>query len=322
MHDNNKKEYREITANKVFIALFIFLLIGGVIGFGIGYFFFNSAERSSEIRQGGYQFISPLLECESNDSLSSREIISLEKTVSNITTAKLNENTIDDVSVYYRDLNNGPWYGVNQDALFAPASLLKVPMMIALYKRAETDPSFLSLELVPEGSENGETVDVLIEKMIVKSENYAFDLLSNVVDFDEIRLMHDVLDIPFTEEDSDDDYITVRKYSSLFRVLYNASYLNREFSEKALALLARAEYDSGIAKNLPGDLVIANKFGIRSDQNSQRQQLHDCGVVYYPDHPYLLCIMTKGNNVNQLEEAIQDISKSVYDEINTRYRKY
>jgi beta-lactamase class A len=322
MNDNIEKSYREITARKIAVVLLICLLIGCAIGMSIYHIFFDINEHSSEVRQGGYQFISPLLECESDNALASREIISLEKTVSDITTAKLDESTIDDVSVYYRDLNNGPWYGVNQDARFAPASLLKVPMMIALYKKAETDPSFLSLELVPDGTESGETVEALIEKMIIKSENYAFDLLSNVVDFDEIRLMHDVLDIPFTEENSSDDYITVRRYSSLFRVLYNASYLNREYSEKALALLARAEYDSGIANGLPDNLVIANKFGIRSDQDDQRQQLHDCGVVYYPDHPYLLCIMTKGNDVDKLEEAIQDISRSVFDQINNRYHKY
>jgi beta-lactamase class A len=251
MHNINKEEYREISAKKVFFALFIFLLIGGAVGFGISYFFVNKADGSKEVRQGGYQFISPLLECESDDKLADREIISLESIVTEMTANQLKKDSINDIAVYYRDLNNGPWYGVNQDALFAPASLLKVPMMIALYKKAETDPSFLSLILVPEGSENGETVEALIEKMIIDSENYAFDLLSNVVDFDEIRLMHDVLDIPFSQVDSTDNYITVRKYSSLFRVLYNASYLNREYSEKALSLLARANYDSGIANNLP-----------------------------------------------------------------------
>ncbi|MFA6271890.1 MAG: serine hydrolase [Patescibacteria group bacterium] len=322
MNEIANKEYREINTKKVFITLFVFLLIGGVIGFSISYLFFGKNKESQEIRQSGYQYISPLLECESEDGLQNKEIISLENTVTNMTKVKLETESIHDISVYYRNLNNGPWYGVNQDTLFAPASLLKVPMMIALYKKAETDPTFLSLVLVPEGSEAGETVEALIEKMIINSENYAFDLLSNVVDFDEIRLMHDVMDIPYPEENLADDYITVKQYSSLFRVLYNASYLNREYSEKALALLARANYDSGIANDLPTDLIIANKFGIRSEQDNKDQQLHDCGIIYYPNHPYLLCVMTKGTDVNEMEKVIQDVSKSVFDEINARYHTF
>jgi hypothetical protein len=69
-------------------------------------------------------------------------------------------------------------------------------------------------------------------------------------------------------------------------------------------------------------LVIANKFGIRSENDDKDQQLHDCGIIYYPNHPYLLCVMTKGNDVNEMEKVIQDISKSVFDEINTRYQKF
>ncbi len=29
------------------------------------------------------------------------------------------------ISVYFRDLNNGPWFGINEKEEFSPASLLK-----------------------------------------------------------------------------------------------------------------------------------------------------------------------------------------------------
>lgn len=49
----------------------------------------------------------------------------------------------DNVSLYFRDLNNGPWISINGQEKFSPASLLKVPLMIALFKIAEQDPQFL-----------------------------------------------------------------------------------------------------------------------------------------------------------------------------------
>jgi beta-lactamase class A len=49
-------------------------------------------------------------------------------------------------SIYYRDFKNGPWILINGEETFTPASLLKVPIMIALYKLAETNPAILTEE--------------------------------------------------------------------------------------------------------------------------------------------------------------------------------
>ena len=50
-------------------------------------------------------------------------------------------------------------------------------------------------------------------------------------------------------------------------------------------------------------------------KNGERQ-LHDCGIVYYSNHPYLLCVMTKDKTIENLADAIKDISHLVYEEIN------
>ena len=47
------------------------------------------------------------------------------------------------------------------------------------------------------------------------------------------------------------------------------------------------------------------------DQNIR--QLHDCGIIYYPNNTYLLCIMTRGKDFKQLESVIAGISKTVYE---------
>jgi hypothetical protein len=48
-------------------------------------------------------------------------------------------------------------------------------------------------------------------------------------------------------------------------------------------------------------------------------EMHDCGIVYYPYRPYLLCVMTKGSGeIKSLETVIQDVSKMVYEEVNTK----
>ena len=44
------------------------------------------------------------------------------------------------VSVYFRDLNNGNWFGIREHDKFSPKSLLKLPLMIAYFKWAESNP--------------------------------------------------------------------------------------------------------------------------------------------------------------------------------------
>ena len=91
-----------------------------------------------------------------------------------------------------------------------------------------------------------------------------------------------------------EDYMSVSDYASFFRILYNASYLTKDDSQKALDLLTKVDFADGIRAGVPKGVPVANKFGERSVNGLQ--QLHDCGIVYYNNHPYLLCIMSRGSD--------------------------
>ena len=41
-------------------------------------------------------------------------------------------------------------------------------------------------------------------------------------------------------------------------------------------------------------------------------ELHDCGIVYQNDDPYVLCVMTQGRSFAELQALIADISSTVY----------
>jgi len=145
--------------------------------------------QEQETRLGGYKHISPLLECESSDVIGQTEYKPSIAKVNNIIKKATDSKLITYASVYYRDLNNGPWFGINEKNLFSPASLLKVPIMMAYYKAAVDDPSILSKKIKYDSvinplNENfspsqtiqmGKTYTVgeLIDRMIVYSDNYA-----------------------------------------------------------------------------------------------------------------------------------------------------
>jgi hypothetical protein len=86
-------------------------------------------------------------------------------------------------------------------------------------------------------------------------------------------------------------------------------------SERALGLLSRVVFADGIVRGVPNQYAVAHKYGIRETGSSNERQLHDCGIVYYPEHPYLLCVMSRGTNFDKLSETIQAISEVVFSEV-------
>jgi beta-lactamase class A len=243
-------------------------------------------------------------------------------------------------AVYFRDLHMGGVFGVNERDAFAPASLLKTPLMIALLKRAEKDPALLDAVItrrVQPGDPIGEvdavrslmpdqpyTVREVIRKMIEYSDNESMRLLTQY--FEQISgntldpLFDTYVDLGLSLPRSfPDDFVTVRQYSTLFRILYNASYLNAERSQEALSILARSDFREGLVGGVPEGIQVAHKFGIRGLEDAE--QLHDCGIVYYPWNPYLLCVMTRGKDAAALPPVIQKVSRMVYEEFDARARK-
>jgi hypothetical protein len=107
--------------------------------------------------------------------------------------------------------------------------------------------------------------------------------------------------------------MSVKDYASFFRILYNASYLSKDSSQKALSLLSEVDFTDGLRGGVPKDVPVANKFGER--QVGTTQQLHDCGIVYLTDHPYLLCIMSRGSDFDELASSIKTVSHLVYIEM-------
>jgi beta-lactamase class A len=244
------------------------------------------------------------------------------------------------MSVYFRDLNDGPTLGINEDDLYISASLLKLPIALTFYRFSEDGaPNILEQKLLYELGKNAGppptqyftplksaipgstyTVNELIYNSLVYSDNASIEILKvylknigNGQDF----ILATLKDLGLTEPASlSSSDISTRGYASIFRQLYNASYLSNEDSEKVLSILDQSQFKSGIVAGVPIEVKVANKFGER-DLTSEKQ-LHDCGIVYYPGNPYLICIMTRGKDYETLTKVVSSVSKIVYDEMNVR----
>lgn len=246
-------------------------------------------------------------------------------------------NKVQHVSIYFRDLLFGPTLGIEENARFAPASLLKVPLLIRYLNLAEKDPNLLAKKIVFTNAteildqtsssssvlkENSQyTIEELLSYMVVQSDNTAYSVLFGAQKklYPENSFQDTLLDLGLINPRTPtEDTITVKAYSSLFRHLYNSSYLSPEMSERALELLIKTEFKKGLVAGVPTDIKVAHKFGEREGLTNGQKQLHDCGIIYFPGNPYLLCVMTRGDDYDDLSNVIKTVSEKVYQEVDSR----
>ncbi|MEY4723165.1 MAG: hypothetical protein RLZZ324_678 [Candidatus Parcubacteria bacterium] len=282
-----------------------------------------------------YKFVRPLMGCRvASGSKQYLENTALESRISSVIDGKKEFGDITEASVYVRELETGRWTGVNEDAAYNPASLFKLPTMIAYLKKAESNTALLQSqislakgksddapqEIPPEQSieyDRPYAVEDLIRYMIVYSDNRATAALDKILVDSDLGAFKEILtDFGVPPASKDGKFsITAKQYAGFFSVLYNGSYLSDDMSEKALGLMAQGAFKDGIRAGVPDGVSVANKFGeygtLDGDHFSERQ-LHDCGIVYVPGDPYVLCVMTRGKDLDKLKGTIRDISAAVY----------
>ncbi len=322
--------------------VFLLTLAGifiGALGFYIWVFNGNEPLGLQKIHPTNatstYRFINPLFAVDTIEKRQFLEDTVIETKINNIIQRAQRSGRVTSAAAYFRDFESGRWFSVNGDLQFSPGKVLKIPIMIAHFLKAQNNPGHLEQSLTyaidPVLTENATsslvpgrayTVQELIEAMLNRKDGNATGVLFDNLDPDSLREIYTDLGIGFPEEKLADDFISIKQFALFFRVLYNATYLNRVYSEQALEILSHGDRGGGFSRNLPGGIVIAHRQRIRpfSHGNKQFTESHDCGIVYYPNHPYLLCLMGIGAEASSLNDLFDQISRVSYAEMATRYR--
>lgn len=321
---------------KIIFAVGFVVLLVAVFFVGKSSGLNSLASPAGDVTQANtkYKFISPLLEYGDYQAsnLMNNDATDIEHKLSDYIDAKKKTGTVDDVSIYFRDLNNGPYVNINAKKMFIPGSLLKLPIAISAYKQAEKTPEILqkktTFKTTSPDLDAGQhfkpedrikkgmvySLEDLIHYMLADSDNNAAVL---AIDFlNQNDLISSYADLGLDAPVGTGQYtLSVKSYASFFRILYNASYLNQTNSEQVLSILAQSTFTDALAAGVPSNIVVSHKFGERGT-SAGKVQLHDCGIIYKPNQPYVLCVMTEGSNFDILTSTIADISGLVYKTLN------
>ncbi len=230
------------------------------------------------------------------------------------------------VNLYFEYLPTGSSIGLNEDEEVIGASLLKLPVVIKVYKLAEEGKVDLDQQvalkqewlndgfgtLYKKGVGHKLTIREAVQYALEDSDNTAAKLLFDILEKEEgannVHLL-DFVDANFAVAPTKTVLIGSQSYSSILKCLYFSCYLNKEDSQQILQYLTQSTAKNRLEKHLPVGVKVAHKIGSYEDEIQS-----DCGVVYLDRRNYLLCVMVRGSDV-EASEHIASISKIVYDAV-------
>jgi beta-lactamase class A len=218
------------------------------------------------------------------------------------------------VAVYLKDLKSGREWAYHPDDLFPSASLIKVPVMCAVFFKIHDGGLALSqvltlrrhnrvggsgsLKWSPDGTRL--TVRELLLHMITESDNTATNLLIEAVGMGYIQQVFPKMGLLYTGiyregmsikggRVAHENYTTAREMTMLMEKIYRGEMVDQASSELMIEILKHKRPPSRLAKGLPNGWEIAHKTGLL------RQACHDSAVFFTPNGDYALTVLTGAN---------------------------
>lgn len=233
------------------------------------------------------------------------------------------------ISLYFDYLPSNSSIGVNEKNQFPMASLFKLPTVIGIYVLIERDQlspdTLLTVEERHIDKDYGDfwkrgvgtTISVreAIEITLKESDNTTWQLLLDQLPPTFRKDLLFDLDIPQIEIREGVFYpvSSAKSYSAILRTLYLSSILTKEHSNEILDMLSNTKFHSMLPAGVSEGVKVAHKIGtFEYNADGDGYIYSDCGIVYIPKRPYVLCVMTPAENESVAQQHISHLSKMVY----------
>jgi beta-lactamase class A len=215
-------------------------------------------------------------------------------------------------------LGNGSRYGVNEDDVLQAASLIKLPVMAAMYKEVEEGEISLSSKYKLKNSDKvggagtlyGKPVGYeinyreLLRLMGKQSDNTAFNIVRNLLGEDKIN--ESIISFGMVNTSLSENTTTPVDIGIFFEGVYDGNIINEENKNELLEFLTDTVFESWITEGVPEGIRVAHKFG------RELHVVNDAGIVY-SDNPYVIVVMGDRIVEREADELIPKISRMIYE---------
>lgn len=307
------KKNKEIQPQKSlqrYILIAVFFVLLGVTNVGT-YFFMSRAENGAV---SSFPLLNP-----ARSFINQKDLIINFQSLRNYLNEKYDKDP--NVSIYFEYLPTGANIALQKDAEFYPASLLKVPVAMAVAKKidegiwrwdsklvlmaGDKDDKFGTLYKEPTGSLY--TIDELVRRSMVDSDNTAHFMLLRNLELSEINDVYAHMGLDgFLETNGN---ISAKRYAIILRALYNSSYLTESSSQKIISFLSEEPFRDYLGSGIPDDISFAHKIGV----DIARKIYLDSGIIYFGNRTYTLTVMTSLKSEAEAKAIMKDISEKVFN---------
>jgi beta-lactamase class A len=240
------------------------------------------------------------------------------------------------VGVYFRRLDTGETIEYNSDRAFPAASVIKIPIMIEVFRQVSQGRYSLDQMLVVDKDTGGPrgsgilkhlalpvplSVHNLVTLMIILSDNTASNKLIDLAGFDNITGLCRELGVPDVvlkryfvgagiSDITKDNTLSAKSMGILLEKLYNGEVVSREASDEMLTIMKKQQVNHKIPRYLPLGTVIAHKTG------TQEITSHDAGIVFGPEgsrKDYIVAICCTGVPAKPVgDDIVASVSDLLY----------
>ena len=236
---------------------------------------------------------------------------------------------------YYKNLATGETASWNGDEAFLAASIMKLPLLIAILSLRKKGQAELAEKIpvreadkLPDScgalkSMTGEfemDVESLARLMITISDSTATNILLDrfppeIVgrELCALGLEKTQVNRKFYDEEKEargiQNYFTPHEIGMLLEQIYNRTLIDRETSEWLLDVLLSQQINHKIPGYLPADAEVAHKTG------EEDVRTHDVGIVF-AKQPFIVCFASDEVETPEFEIFIRETSKRLYEAAN------
>ncbi|WP_235801814.1 serine hydrolase [Ureibacillus manganicus] len=227
----------------------------------------------------------------------------------------------------------------NLDDGFSSASLIKVPILVAVLDYIEQNKLSLYSELkihsqnkvdfsvVTEQDLDECTLYELLVWMIITSDNSATNVLIDFIGMEKLNVYFNRIGLKATKlqrkmmdferlQQGYDNVTNARDMAYLFTSIYEQTLLSEQYSNLVLDILSRQRVHEGLKRYISGDVQMAHKTG------SLDSVFHDTGIVYLDSKDYIIGVFTTQlSDVEAGKRLIGRISKIAYEYFGSNERR-